>query len=61
MMEIMLDYADMCEPEPLRFLGEKQRLFKICGARLLLGHDIGKKLHTELHGVRSPAEDKLDQ
>jgi len=49
-MKIMLDNADVREPEFLGLFREIERLAKVVRARFLLGPDIGKKLHAELHG-----------
>src|SRR3954469_8556101 len=54
-MEIVLDDADMAEPEPVGLLGEIQRFPEIGCARFLLGLHIGEKLHAELHGRQDKA------
>jgi hypothetical protein len=47
-MEIMLDDADMREAEPVRLLGDVERLAEILLGRTLLGAHVGKELHAEL-------------
>src|SRR5580692_13220352 len=53
-MKIMLDDPDMTEAEPVGLLGEVERFLEIRLGRFLLGPDIGKKLHAELHGCTPP-------
>src|SRR5205807_6155407 len=53
-MKIMLDDADMAEAEAVGFLGQVERLLKISFGRFLLGPDIGKELHAELHDRTPP-------
>ena len=48
-MKIMLDDADVGEPEFLRFFHQAKRITKILGAGFLLGPDVGKKLDAEFH------------
>ena len=45
----MLDDADVAVAQPFGFLDQIERLAKIVGTGFLLGPDIGKKLHAELH------------
>ena len=54
-MKIMLYDADMRESEFLRLLRQGERVAKVVGAGLLLGSDVGEKLHAELHAtLRAP-------
>jgi hypothetical protein len=50
-MKIMLDDADVREPEFLGLFRKIERLAKVVGSGFLLGPDIGKKLHAEFHFV----------
>jgi hypothetical protein len=53
-MEIMLDDANVGEPEFFRLLCEEERFVEIFAARFLLGLDVGKKLHAKFHfGLRA--------
>lgn len=45
--EVILDDADMRQPEFVGFLREIERIAKVVSAGFLLGFDIGKNLHTE--------------
>ena len=50
-MKIMLDDADVREPELLGLFRERERVAKVVGAGFLIGPDVGEKLNAELHAA----------
>src|SRR6516162_1424957 len=50
-LEIVLDRADMREPQPIPLLRNIEAVAEVIAARLLLRRYIGKELQAELHGA----------
>src|SRR5215813_6891868 len=48
-MKIMLDDADVREPELLRVFHKRERIAEVIRTRFLIGPDVGKKLQTKSH------------
>ena len=50
-MKIMLDDADVREPELIRLFHKRERIAKVIRTRLLLGPHVGKELQTKSHAT----------
>jgi hypothetical protein len=53
-MKIMLDDADVSEPQFLRLFGQSEGVVKVFGAGFLLRLHVRKRLDTKFHAAFAP-------